>query len=403
MTDLPIAIGFCYFELLIQQGDQEFVDGELLRLRQLNDYLVNEGGHDPALIEDFLDETFELLKELSTSMHDPDTALAVLTTKFNIDASMGILYHLRLLASAWLKGHSEQYGAWCGNEPEHYSQTVLEPPEHEIDELGISLLVEILLKPAGFILEIVYLDRSAGTKANVHRFPDDDSGNNLTMHLLYRPGHYDILYKAPPRPPPREIQVNRMAYEPTSFPSVPQFQDPFGVNALVMLPGFGSVGPVSPMGQLEGSTLAGSTLGGSTLEYSPSPQSPWFPSPYADSSPTPPSQGPPSQRTPVTPLPRPGPSMPTSTTHDFRFSRYQYEEKLDASAWPEQPLQTNTFKNSHFNPAHFNNPNFQPEEYRPGVDDPVERCDRSGRKRSHAKVVHHSSEDNADSMESKEK
>ncbi|KAK7743911.1 hypothetical protein SLS53_003933 [Cytospora paraplurivora] len=298
------AIGFCYFELLIQQGNQEFVDGEILRLRQLNDYLVNEGGHDPSLVEDFLEETFELLKELSTSIHDPDTSLAVLTTKFNDDASMGILYHLRLLASAWLKGHSDQYGAWCGNDPEHYSQTVIEPPEHEIDELGISLLVEILLKPAGVILEIVYLDRSAGTKANVHRFPDDDSGNNLTMHLLYRPGHYDILYKAPPRPPHREIQVNRMAYEPTNFPSVPQFQDPFGVNPLAMLPGFGS---------------------------------------------------------------------------------------------------TNTFKNSHFNPAHFNNPNFQPEEYRPGVDDPVERCDRSARKRSHAKVGHHSSDDNADSMESREK
>lgn len=345
------------------------------------------------MIEDFLEETSELLKEISASIHDPDTAIAVLTTKFNDDASLGILYHLRLLASAWLKGHSDQYGAWCGNDPEHYCQTVIEPPEHEIDELGISLLVEVLLKPAGFILEIAYLDRSAGIKANVHRFPDENASNSLVMHLLYRPGHYDILYKSPSRPPPTEIQVNRMAYEATNFPSVSHFQDPFDVNPLTMLPGFGTVGPVSPMGQ----------LGGSSLDYSPSPQSPWFPSPYAGSSPTTPSQCPPTQHTPLPAQPLPGPSVPASTTHDFRFSRYQYEEAIDSSSWPEQPLQTNTFKNSHFNTAHYNNPNFQPEEYRPGVDDPIERYERSGRKRSHGKAGHHSSDDSGDHMDMREK
>lgn len=387
------AIGFCYFELLIQQGSQEFVDGERLRLTQLNDYLVNEGGHDPLLFEDFLDETFELMKEISANIHDPDAAAAVLTTKFNDDASMGILYHLRLLASAWLKGHSDQYGAWCGNDPDQYCQAVIEPPEHEIDELGISLLVEVLLKPAGFILEIAYLDRSAGSKANVHRFPDEGPSNSPVMHLLYRPGHYDILYKTPSRLPPTEIQVNRMAYEPTNFTNVTQFQNPFDMNPLTMLPGFGTVGPVSPMGQ----------LGGSSLDYSPSPQSPWFPSPYADSSPTPPLQGPPPQQTALPTQSLPGPSAPASTTHDFRFSRYQYEETIDASVWPEQPLQTNTFKNSHFNTAHFNNPNFQPEEYRPGVDDPAERCERPGRKRSHGKAGHHSSDDNVEHTDTKER
>ena len=393
VTDHTTAIGFCYFELLVEQGSREFVDGELLRLTQLNDFLVNEGGHDPVLFEDFLDETFELLKGISASMHDPDTALAILSTKFNDDASMGILYHLRLLASAWLKGHSDQYGAWCGNDTEQYCQTVIEPPEHEIDELGISLLVEVLLKPIGFVLEIAYLDRSAGTKANVHRFPDQALGNSPVMHLLYRPGHYDILYKTPPQPPPTEIQVNRMAYEPTEFPSVPQFQDPFDVNPLTMLPGYGTVGAVSPMGQLRGSSL----------DYSPSPQSPWFPSPYADSSPTPSSQGPPLQRTPIPTQTLPGPPVPTPATHDFRFSRYQYEETVDANVWPEQPLQTNTFKNSHFNTAHFNNPNFQPEEYRPGLDELVEKCEKPGRKRSHGKAGHHSSDDFTEHTETKEK
>lgn len=384
------AIGFCYFELLIQQGSKELVDGEHLRLTQLNNYLVNSGNYDPDLFVDFVEDTFELLKQISDNIHDPDTAMAVLTTKFNDASSMSILFHLRLLAGAWLRGNRDQYAAWCEADPETYAQTVIEPAQREIEELGIVLLVEVLLKPVGFTLEIAYLDRSQGSQVNTHRFPDGDPTNlGGFIHLLYRPGHYDILYKPSITSTTPALQVNRMAYAPTYHDNVgPQFQDTFGLgNPLALIPGFGSVGAVSAMGQLTGSSL----------EYPSSPQSPWFSSPpYTDSSPTPPAQPQPAQHIPPTQA-IPGPS----TTHEIRFSRYQYAEPMDTNAWPEQPLQTNTFKNSHFNTAHYNNPNFQPEEYRPGYDDWVERCERPGKKKGHHKASHSSSDDSTSRVETR--
>ncbi|KAK7715258.1 hypothetical protein SLS64_003956 [Diaporthe eres] len=365
----------------VEQGSREIVDGECLRLTQLNDYLVESGNYDPDLFMDFVEDTFELLKQISDSIHDHDTAMAILTTKFNDLSSMNILFHLRLLAGAWLRGNRDQYAGWCEADPDTYAQTVIEPAQREIEELGVVLLVEVLLKPVGFTLEIAYLDRSQGSQVNTHRFPDGDP-NNLGpfIHLLYRPGHYDILYK-PTTTNSTTLQVNRMAYAPTYHESAgPQFQDTFSLtNPLALIPGFGTVGPVSSMGQLTGSSL----------EYPSSPQSPWFSSPYADSSPTPPAQPQPSQQTSLPAQSIPGPS----TTHEIRFSRYQYAEPMDTNAWPEQPLQTNTFKNSHFNTAHYNNPNFQPEEYRPGYDDWIERCERPGKKKGHHKAGHSSSDD----------
>ena len=63
------------------------------------------------------------------------------------------------------------------------------------------LLIDVLLKPIPFRVEIVYLDRSEGSQANTRIFqPEDSNGvpiypGSLVIHLLYRPSHYDILYQ----------------------------------------------------------------------------------------------------------------------------------------------------------------------------------------------------------------
>lgn len=365
------------------------MQGEQLRLTQLNDYLVNSGGYDPDMFLDFVDSTIQLFGNIADNIHSPDTAISILTSTFNGDASMGLLYHLRLLAASWLKGNRDQYEAWCETGIDGYCSTMIEPPEREIEELGVVLLVEVLLKPVGFTLEIAYLDRSAGTEVNTHRFADSTTSIGPYMHLLYRPGHYDILYK----PSSTEIQVNRMSFEPATFASAPQFSGAFDFNPLAMIPGAGVVGALSSLGQ----------LGAPSLDYSPSPQSPWFSSPHADSSPTPPTQplsGPSIYATPqqdslpAQPTPPGPPSIGATPTHEIRFSRYQYVGAMDTNAWPEPTFHTNMFRNSHYNKAHYNNPDFTPEEYKPGADDDVEpRPERPSRKKGHTKGGRHSSDD----------
>ena len=42
-------------------------------------------------------------------------------------------------------------------------------------------------------IQVEYMDRSGDeNKVNSHLFPDD--GSKPVVHLLYRPGHYDLLY-----------------------------------------------------------------------------------------------------------------------------------------------------------------------------------------------------------------
>ena len=66
------------------------------------------------------------------------------------------------------------------------------------------------------VLEIAYLDRSDGVEVNVHRMPEEANGQSPAdlgpiIYLLYRPGHYDILYRdavlQPPPPPSAPISV----------------------------------------------------------------------------------------------------------------------------------------------------------------------------------------------------
>ena len=42
------------------------------------------------------------------------------------------------------------------------------------------------------IVRIVYLDRSVKDDISTHDFPEES--DTPAIHLLYRPGHYDLLY-----------------------------------------------------------------------------------------------------------------------------------------------------------------------------------------------------------------
>lgn len=58
---------------------------------------------------------------------------------------------------------------------------------HESDHIHVTALTLAL----GINVRIQYMDRGEGGKVNRHDFPEDSVPD---IHLLYRPGHYDILY-----------------------------------------------------------------------------------------------------------------------------------------------------------------------------------------------------------------
>ncbi|GAW24495.1 hypothetical protein ANO14919_140820 [Xylariales sp. No.14919] len=364
------AIAFAYFETIVKCGDISLVRSELDRLTLLNKYIEDVGGQEPGMLELMVSDTIDLFTEIIPAMSTGNDAMSILLEKFNDpNTSQCLVYHLRLLACAQLKGNRDEYEPYLGTDVETYLNTTVMPVNREIDHICVALVHACLLRPVNIVLEIAYLDRSEGTKVNVHRFPEEANGQDLStlgpvIHLLYRPGHYDILYReaqvhAPLVPAaPVELQINRV----TSFVhnNPPEFEDQvpalqnadFNMNMsiLAMIPGLesSSFGPPS------------TTPSPMTNPYTPSPASSWVPQ----------------QVMPAPPASHPSPPQPRPTEHPLRFSKYSYNFPSlpemaggNSNTLNEPSFTTNTFKNSHFNTAHYNNQNFQPEMYQPDAEE----------------------------------
>ncbi|KIN07608.1 hypothetical protein OIDMADRAFT_108384 [Oidiodendron maius Zn] len=437
------ATGFSYFETLLALRDAARLEEEIARLTSLNNLITTVGGVEEWLFEDMVAETISLLRDLVTTMQSsPDAAEQLLLQRFNNpEVSNAIVYHLRMLASAWLKGNAAIYQDFIHGDlgVEGYCKEWLDAPNQEIDHLGIMLLIDVLLKPVGFAVEIIYLDRSAGSQVNSHMFQDEEDGvptnpGSPIIHLLYRPSHYDILYQdrsasLPLQQPvddvvrSSDIQVNRATdftkhqIVQGSTTTLNDFSN-LDMNSLLSIPGFCPPPTPSHLGFPAQYTSIEPSYTGSQLSASISPVSParspgdvsnlsvsaGFPSQQTANliSPTLPPQHPaqnafPPSNTqipihghgprlhPISPsLPAhpslsphaPDPSSPSSAS-SFRPSKYEWEAAAD---WQEPVVfQTSTFKNSHYNTAHYNNPNFQPEEWNPESE---EAESSRGRKRS---------------------
>ena len=380
------AIAFGYFETLIQNNNLAKVQTEHQRLVGLNDYIKNVGGIDPFIFEDMADETFTLLDRIAAVLPRHDDAMSILEETFNTpDISAAILYHFRLLASSHFKGNVASYEPFLTDDtPAKYSGTTLECPGVEIDNLGLVLLTNILLKPAGIMLEVAILDRSGSSHVNTYRLPEEAVGCDTTalsvIYTLFRPTHYDLLYVRP-----ADIQVNHAAqfsqnHNIIANPGMETYS-PMNMTGLSVLPTFGG----GAGGNLFMVPDGASPLG----VFAPSPQSTWMPSPYAEELPAPPTQVPVQHSQPSTPQsvgPRglrvsPHAEAPVDS-HPLRMTKYcQMPEFVENDTWRgTDTLTTPTFKNSHFNKAHYNNPDFQPEVYNPEADD-SERVDLPSRRK----------------------
>ena len=69
-----------------------------------------------------------------------------------------------------------------------FNSLEVEPMYHESDHIHVIAIT----KQTGIKVRIQYLDRGGDSEATAHDFPDESTDPDI--HLLYRPGHYDILY-----------------------------------------------------------------------------------------------------------------------------------------------------------------------------------------------------------------
>ncbi|KAG0642934.1 peptidase C65 Otubain-domain-containing protein [Tuber brumale] len=298
------AVAFGFFELLLKSGDTNHIGMQYARIASLNGLMIL-AGLQPFIYEDFAEVTFELLGAINTSPTiDTPWDVSMIAERFNNpEISNAIITHFKFLTSSWMKTRPEYYQPFLDRPVKDFCEAQIEPYGIEIEHVGLMALIDCLVLPAGFAVEVFYLDRSAGDEVNVHRFADLGADGGIptppdapVLRLLYRPGHYDIIYKKGdiPEASPPSIQVSFLS-------SLPE------------------------------QTFAPTPLG-SLFHQIPSSNM----DPFST---------------------EPGPS-------NFRPSMFNLPA-FQPSPLQSLPFQTTTFRNSPFNPSHFQSEHFQPEIYQP--------------------------------------
>ncbi|EAT92473.2 hypothetical protein SNOG_00978 [Parastagonospora nodorum SN15] len=243
------AIAFTYFEALLRVGDVNKFGDEEARLNSLGN-LLDHIGYSRDLWIDFADGAFDLMRKLADSLQAMDgQAPDILLQTFNdFNESMSIITYVKLLASAWVQTHADEFRHFVPmGDVKAYCANNIEPTKCEADNIGIAALAEALIKPAGFGLEVWYLDRSPGEEINrsFYADPTDHQGMSIPnahmLRLLYRPGHYDILYKAedvPRTPPQQPVQTQaplQVALANSFNDFIPMASD--SADVMTMIPG----------------------------------------------------------------------------------------------------------------------------------------------------------------------
>uniref|UniRef100_A0A0K0EZT6 ubiquitinyl hydrolase 1 n=1 Tax=Strongyloides venezuelensis TaxID=75913 RepID=A0A0K0EZT6_STRVS len=141
---------------------------------------------------DFCDSIDELLKNLENGVYDNNSLMVTLGDE-NI-ANYYVAY-IRILTSAFLRENKDLYEGFIegGRTMEAFCLDEVEPMWKECDHITIIALVNALKVN----IRIEYMDQSHSPEGGIHYdiCGSDSPNSEPFLFFLYRPGHYDILYK----------------------------------------------------------------------------------------------------------------------------------------------------------------------------------------------------------------
>ncbi|CAG9326597.1 OTUB1 [Blepharisma stoltei] len=149
--------------------------------------ILNAAGFLPICYEDFIDMISAKLEMI------PTTEISQLEDDFKdkIIADTYVMY-TRFIVSAFLRLHADEYSGFVEGYPDivSFCNSEVDPMNRECEQLQIIAMTEAFQIKA----EIEYMDRNDRTETTLMSFPFEYTGPDFKIHMLYRPGHYDILY-----------------------------------------------------------------------------------------------------------------------------------------------------------------------------------------------------------------
>mmetsp|Transcript_36036 Transcript_36036/g.67103 ORF Transcript_36036/g.67103 Transcript_36036/m.67103 type:complete len:239 (+) Transcript_36036:57-773(+) len=174
---------FGLFEQLA--GNKERHAAVTQRLRGALD-VCTAAGYEKVAIEDFYEEFMASIDRMSIEGSSVSTAEAVME-----ECNDYLICWARVLTSAYLKQRAEDFSGFLTSHSSiaQFCAQEVDPMNTEADHLQIMALSTFLAVP----VTVVYLDRSDGSAAE-HPFAHDSTSPFSPVHLLYRPGHYDLIY-----------------------------------------------------------------------------------------------------------------------------------------------------------------------------------------------------------------
>jgi ubiquitin thioesterase protein OTUB1 len=183
------AYGFSLFHSLVVNKDHSEVERLLQVASDVQEDLIEQLGYASSVIDDLMEPFVAVLQEIKEGT--VKTSEDVRSVFNNASRSDYIVVFLRLVTSCHLQKNSEFFSAFMedGITIKDFCKSEVEPMYKESDHIHIIAITETMKLG----VRINYLDRGgSATKVNVHDFPEGIA--NPSIHLLYRPGHYDVLY-----------------------------------------------------------------------------------------------------------------------------------------------------------------------------------------------------------------
>ncbi|CAD6186693.1 unnamed protein product [Caenorhabditis auriculariae] len=139
---------------------------------------------------DFCDYFVSWVKSIINKELKPDQVIPGLNEDHHCNY---LIIFLRLISSGYLKEHTEEYEPFIdnGQSLSDYCCSEIEAMWKDVDHLGITGLVSALERP----IRVEYMDRSAAPNGGWHYDFPPEQAEAPKIVLLYRPGHYDLIYR----------------------------------------------------------------------------------------------------------------------------------------------------------------------------------------------------------------
>ncbi|CAG8530486.1 9258_t:CDS:2 [Acaulospora morrowiae] len=189
------AFGFAWFEQLMNSKDQNLGQNALTALASTKP-LLDSVGYQSLVYEDFYEVFEQQLKSAAEGGLDDDRLLSIFQTD---EISNQLVLYLRFVTAGYLKKHRESYEPFLEFDfgMDQFCNKYVEAMDVEADHIHVIALTKALKVP----VEIAYMSGSnAMEQVNFHEFypetePTKEYDSLKPLVLLYRPGHYDILYR----------------------------------------------------------------------------------------------------------------------------------------------------------------------------------------------------------------